>query len=130
MSMYDMALGDGLQHARGATLLALIGRPDVGRFRDAWLERTEDGQARLAVYTRNGGGNREEYTDVIEDLAAHPQYLGDSDDSFDPTYATFYFSMPDPLPEEWAWITTALLQPPVVTGQRWVDLFARMKGKP
>lgn len=31
-----------------------------GRLRDGWLEIGDDGQPRVAIYTRNGGGNREE----------------------------------------------------------------------
>ena len=45
------------------------------------------------VHTRNGGGNREGYWPIgIED---HPNYIGDQDDDFDPTYADIYFSLPD-----------------------------------
>lgn len=54
MSLYNMLFG---QSANADALLAVLGltRGSVGRYRDCYL--TEDG--RIAVYTRNGGGNRE-----------------------------------------------------------------------
>jgi hypothetical protein len=57
----------------------------------------------VAIYTRQGGGNRECWCDDYdnhedyclsannEELTNHPNYLSDSDDDFDSTYATFYF---------------------------------------
>jgi hypothetical protein len=77
---------------------------DVGRFRDAYIA---DGK--IAIYTRNGGGNRECWEThgdgddpgcscpgcIIEEvLPQHPHYLYDEDDDFDSTYATIYFSFP------------------------------------
>lgn len=97
MSMYSLAVGDGHQNDRGAILIAALGNPDVGRFRDAWVEKGEDGEPVIAIYTRNGGGNREGYAGVIADLQDHPMYLRDADDDFDSTYATFYFRTPDHL---------------------------------
>lgn len=63
-----------------------------GRFRDAWLN--SDGME-IHIYTRNGGGNREEYWYVFKILRSHPQYLRDIDDEFDSTYATIVFRVPD-----------------------------------
>ena len=90
MSLYNMLFGSN-PHADA--LLGILGldRGDVGRFRDCFL--TEDG--RIAVYTRNGGGNREEYQHVFDSLSSHPQHISDSDDDFDCTYATIWFSVPD-----------------------------------
>jgi hypothetical protein len=77
---------------------------DVGRFRDAFVTNGE-----IAVYTRNGGGNRrcihnakdkdcgqpDCYACVINHrLPKHPLYLRDKDDNFDNTYATVYFKLP------------------------------------
>lgn len=90
-------------------LLRLLGDPNVGRLRDAWLEKLPDGTLRIAVYTRNGGGNREHYSDDREEgvecgctgciitysLPSHPLYIEDRDDEFDCTYATVYFRVPD-----------------------------------
>ena len=59
MSMYNMIFGE---NAASDWLLALLDltRADVGRFRDAYV--TDDG-TQIAVYTRNGGGNREHWVD-------------------------------------------------------------------
>jgi hypothetical protein len=69
-------------------ILATLGlKPaDIGRFRDCFVT-----QGRIAVYTRNGGGNREEY---MPDFSDHPEYIEDKDDTFDSTYATIYFRLP------------------------------------
>lgn len=74
------------------TYLAALGLlpEDVGRFRDAYVYNGE-----ICVYTRNGGGNREEYQPVIDKLKHHPLYLRDTDDAFDNTYCTIYFSIPE-----------------------------------
>lgn len=125
MSMYSMVAGDGHQYDRGRILLAALGNPDPGRFRDAWVEKGENGQPVIAIYTRNGGGNREEYEGVIADLQDHPLYLRDADDDFDSTYATFYFSTPAELRDQFREIA----QEPVDTDQRWMDVIAALSGK-
>ena len=48
----------------------------------------------ISVYTRVGGGNREDYKDEIKELRSHPNYIWDYDDDFDSTFATFQFSVP------------------------------------
>jgi hypothetical protein len=101
MGMYNAVFGDG---QRGYPLLAVLGFEqvsDVGRYRDAWVEKGEEGGYRIAVYTRNGGNNREEY---MPDFLAHPYYLRDQDDEYDNTYATIYFSCP---PELYAMVMAA-----------------------
>lgn len=54
MSMYGLLHGE---NSDADLLLAALGltRNDVGRYRDAWV--SEKGE--IAVYTRNGGGNRQ-----------------------------------------------------------------------
>lgn len=107
MGLYDIAVGDGHQAERGAVFLAFLGNPVVARFRDAWAEKGDDGEPVIAIYTRQGGGNRECYCDKStdhlpgqcyaacnEELARHPLYIRDADDDFDATYATFYFRCP------------------------------------
>lgn len=113
MSMYDLVAGDGGQHDRGSVLLAVLGNPDPGRFRDAWVERDESGEPIIAIYTRNGGGNRECYCGDDDEpgsctgcrgeaFAAHPLHLRNADDTFDSTYATYYFSVPPEYRDELA----------------------------
>lgn len=136
MSMYDLALGDGHQAARGQILLSFLaykeGQPlRVGRFRDAWIEQDPADGLRIAVYTRNGGGNRDRSCAdevphcgqcsgcVMEDLPQHPLYLRDADDSFDSTYATVYFRFPDTIPEDLRGALVEVAVEPVDMAQKW-----------
>lgn len=98
MSMYNMVFGEN-QHSD--LLLACLGlsRGDMGRFRDAFIQ---DGM--IAVYTRNGGGNRECWNDdcagdctgchMTNIIPEYKYYISDSDDEFDSTYATIFFEFP------------------------------------
>jgi hypothetical protein len=76
--------------------LAILGLcpDDVGRFRDCFLQKTDEGEIRIVIYTRNGGGNRDDYAEVTEKLQAHPEYVTDFDDDFDCTYASYVFKVP------------------------------------
>lgn len=105
--MYNTIHGTN-KHA--PTLLAMLGIDQAdgkwksGRFRDAFLNASG---AHILVYTRNGGGNRECWERTAGDgclcpgcvitrhLPRHPNYLADHDDSFDATYATVEFSVPE-----------------------------------
>jgi hypothetical protein len=95
--MYNLVHG---RNQQAPLVLALLGLApgDVGRFRDAWFEKTADGGLRCAVHTRNGGGNREDQSDAWETIQAHPMYQDDADDDFDCTYATAYFGIPPETP--------------------------------
>lgn len=100
MSLYNLLHGQN--PATGAFLAALgLDQPDekypTGRFRDIYL--SEDGKE-IILFTRNGGGNREQYQSVIDNLATHPLYLRDYDDDFDCTYAYIVFSVPEDIKEE------------------------------
>lgn len=63
----------------------------VPRFRDCFLHK--DGT--IVIYTRTGGGNREEYKSQNDAMKFHKHYLRDEDDSFDKTYALFHFAIPE-----------------------------------
>lgn len=93
MSLYSLAFG---QNPIADVLLGVLGlkRDDVGRFRDAFVSGGE-----IAIYTRNGGGNRDEYQHVFDTLSGHQCYLRDEDDEFDCTYATIYFRFPEEFAE-------------------------------
>jgi hypothetical protein len=71
-------------------ILGFLGktREDFGRFRNVYME---DGY--IVVFTRNGGGNRDDY--FPEWVTDHPWYSHDADDDFDCTYANIYFKVPD-----------------------------------
>ena len=94
MGMYNMIFG---QNPMSDAILATLGltREDTGRFRDCFVSNGE-----IAVYTRNGGGNREDYQDIFDNLSKHFCYLRNEDDEFDCTYATIYFKFPDQYAEE------------------------------
>lgn len=89
--LYNMLFG---RNPYADILMAMLGLTpaNVGRYRDCYPN--EDG-TRILVYTRNGGGNREQYQAVIDELAKHPCYLSDCDDDFDCTYATIAFKVPE-----------------------------------
>jgi hypothetical protein len=118
MSMYNLVFG---MNAHSDLLLSFLGltKGDFGRFRDTYL--TEDGK--IAVYTRLGGGNRDDYEDIIGKLQKHPNYEGDTDDDFDCTYATFYFSIPDKYKE----IADAMPKQGESTDERWVKKLDEIK---
>ena len=89
MSLYNMVFG---ANPDSDTLLEILGktRAEFGRFRDVYVE---DGC--IVVHTRNGGGNREDYEDVFDEMSTHPWYVRDADEDFDSTYANIYFKVPD-----------------------------------
>lgn len=88
MSLYNMLFG---KNPNTKEILAALGLEEcqVERFRDCFIE---DGK--IVIFTRTGGGNREDYPN--EALVNHPNYLYDEDDGFDSTYAYYYFSLPEP----------------------------------
>jgi len=93
--LYNMIFGDGQEELRGSLLgLNLLGleREAFARYRDAWIEKLDDGTLRLAFYTRNGGDNADPNIDVM--LSAHPEFLYDQEDTYDNTYRTYYFNVP------------------------------------
>lgn len=85
------------QNPNSAILLSMLGidqegsKYSSGRFRDIYLNA--DG-TKILLYTRNGGGNREDYQQVFDELETHPNYVKDYDDDFDCTYATIEFTVP------------------------------------
>lgn len=89
MSMYNMLFG---MNPDSDKLLSLLGktRDDFGRFRNVYLE---DGY--IVVHTRNGGGNREDYEHVFDNMSTHPWYSHDEDDDYDCTYANIFFKIPE-----------------------------------
>ena len=113
MSMYNMIHG---QNPLSVIYLKMLGLSpdDVGRFRDCYLNGDE-----IAVYTRNGGGNRESYEEVFAELEEHENYLRDEDDEFDCTYATIYFSIPAQYEADVLMIKLAIDQNTVPPDEKW-----------
>ena len=89
MSLYNMLFG---MNPDADKLLEILGKSagDFGRFRNVYMT---DGY--IVVHTRCGGGNREDYEDVFDEMSEHPWYSHDEDDDFDCTYADIYFKIPE-----------------------------------
>jgi hypothetical protein len=131
MSLYNMMNG-----VTAATffILPMLGKhPDeYPRFRDCFTADQEhpEYQDHIMVYTRVGGGNREDYIDEIEALQNLPGYIADFDDSFDCTFATFVFQVPEEIKEDYAKITSGKLVE--ISGsykKRLYDVFPKLKEK-
>jgi len=90
MSLYNMLFKENEKADKLLNMLAL-NRESFGRYRDVYLNA--DG-TKIIVYTRCGGGNREEYNYVFENMKEHPNYISDYDDSYDNTYCYFEFKVP------------------------------------
>lgn len=149
MSMYGLVFDGAGAHERGGLLLGVLGFTkfsDVGRFRDAWLEKDDAGQPMIAVYTRNGGGNREEcwnhdnepMSETVDSAAcecpackanhflpAHELWARGVDDEFDSTYRTEYFRVP----EKFLADLTPLAGEHVDTSGRWLAAIDAIGGK-
>lgn len=125
MSLYNMLFG---QNYFSHFYLAMLGLTpgDVGRFRDCFLQKTDEGDIRIVVYTRNGGGNREDYEGTTATLQDHPEYVTDFDDEFDCTYASYVFKVP----AKWADVVRKMAESPdqqVDPGARFQKLLSDMQ---
>ena len=100
-------------------LLSLLGLSvnDFYRFRDCYL--TEDGQ--IAVYTRGGGGNRDDHEDPRTEFGNNPNFLGAEDDDFDCTYMTYTFKVPDE-----AKAVLEGMEPTLPPAEKWSSLLASL----
>lgn len=118
MSMYNMLFG---MNPDSDKLLSLLGKTagDFGRFRNVYME---DGF--IVVHTRNGGGNREDYEDVFDEMSGHPWYSHDADDDFDCTYANIYFKVPE---DDKAFVYLKGLNEGRNPSEQWAELFAHME---
>ena len=95
MSLYNMIHG-----VTSATffILPMLGKhpEEYPRFRDCFTKDTEHPEynEHIHVYTRVGGNNRGcDFGE--EDLYKHPNFVTSFDDSFDNTFATYVFSVPE-----------------------------------
>jgi hypothetical protein len=90
---------------------------DFGRYRDIYT--TED---YIVVYTRCGGGNRDEYDDVFMYMEDHPLYAYNEDDDFDCTYASFFFKHPPEYHEMLVEMSKGTITP----SEKWQALFTSL----
>ena|SRR3990167_10308610 len=101
------------------------GKFETGRFRDIYLN--EDG-TKIILLTRNGGGNRDSYQSVFDDLEAnHPNYLTNYDDDFDCTYAYIEFSVPKEFKEDLK--ALAVGEKPKNMWEKTNEAISRLEGK-
>lgn len=143
--MYNLLFG---KNPNSGALLALLdidqdnGNWQSGRFRDIYVTELDKKKV-IALYTRNGGGNRRECWDegeeekdywndeknrcdcpaccINENLPKHPNYLSDEDDDFDSTYNTCYFS----IPEGYEVAKDVLKEP----AEKWEELFNNLEAR-
>lgn len=131
--MYNMIFGENKNALLLLGVLGLI-REDFYRYRDCYL--SEEGE--IAVYTRGGGNNRNCYCEdyghephdddscVVpshEKNREHAMYLRDEDDSFDNTYATFYFSIPEDVDRE----KLVVVEPELARDEIWVSFLSALR---
>jgi hypothetical protein len=96
MSLYNMING-----ANPATffILPMLGKhPDeYPRYRDCFMSDEEHPEYddHIHIYTRTGGGNREFYESENDSMTEMPEFVTDYDDSFDSTYASWIFRVPE-----------------------------------
>lgn len=107
MSLYNIM--NGVTVATFFVLPMLGKHPDeYPRFRDCFLQDEDHPEynGHIHVYTRVGGGNRDDYQGSIDEMRKHPNYIADFDDSFDSTFASFIFSVPDEWKEDFEKFTS------------------------
>lgn len=75
-------------------LLDMLGfnRDSFPRFRDCYLSHDFEN---IIVYTRSGGPNRVNHAMTIHYIKQSPYYVKDLDDTFDETFMSFYFNIPE-----------------------------------
>jgi hypothetical protein len=117
MSLYNMLFGEGND---ADFLLKLLGkdRDDFGRFRSVYV--TED---HIVVHTRCGGGNRDDYEAVFDEMSMHPLYSHDADDDFDCTYADIHFKHP----AEYSELLKEMSVGTVTPAEKWKMLFENLE---
>ena len=80
-------------------ILPMLGKhaDEYPRFRDCFLKDEEHPKYddHIHVYTRTGGGNRENYRKENQAMREMDGFVTDYDDSFDSTYASWVFKIPE-----------------------------------
>lgn len=103
MSFYNMI--NGVNPCTFYFLPMLGKHPDeYPRFRDCFLFDKEHPEYDdyIQVYTRTGGGNREGYWLENAEMEDMPEYVTNFDDSYDCTYASWVFRVPERWKEDFA----------------------------
>lgn len=116
--LYNALFGENV--SQKDFLLKLLGKHagDFGRYRDIYVT-----DKHIVVHTRNGGGNRDEYEYVFEEMSSHPLYAFDEDDDFDCTYANIYFKYPEGYEE----VLTEMAAGTITPSEKWKLLFEALE---
>ena len=146
MSLYNLV--NGVNPATFFILPMLGKHPDeYPRFRDCFIgkatnddvevdafgipvKKQELSKKLISIYTRVGGGNREDYENEISELRAMKSYIEDYDDDFDSTFATFVFEVPEEVAGDYSKVINGEI---METSQQYKDqvdkVFPKLKGK-
>jgi hypothetical protein len=118
--LYNMLFGENA--SQKDFLFSLLGKDqqDFGRYRDIYV--TDE---YIVVHTRCGGGNREDYEYVFDEMSMHPLYSHDEDDDFDCTYADIYFKHPKEYEEVLKEMAVGVITP----AEKWKLLFEALDAK-
>ena len=92
-SLYNMVVGHDPFALAVLSSLNFSTSSEIPRFRDAYVKPGDP--HRLVVFTRTGGGNREEYAEENQSLRDRPGFVEDYDDDFDSTFAHFVYEVPE-----------------------------------
>ena len=117
MSLYNMLFGENASQKDFLLKLLDKNENDFGRYRDVYV--TED---YIVVHTRCGGGNREYYEHVFDEMEEHPLYAYNEDSEYDCTYADIYFTHPP----EYSELLKAMSVGTVTPTEKWETLFTAL----
>jgi len=95
MSLYNQIFGTNPASDMLLAMLKFNNVNEIGRYRDVSLKRDLEAGLQVVIFTRMGGGNRENYEKEINFLKSKKGYVRDYDDEYDSTYANFVFEIPD-----------------------------------
>ncbi len=130
MSLYNMI--HGVNQTTFFILPMLGEHPDeYPRFRDCFTSDEEHPEYdnMIHIYTRVGGNNRGcGYGE--DELIADPLFLATFDDSFDNTYATYIFDIPEEFEDDFKLIQKGkITETSDMYKQKVVDVFPKIKDK-
>lgn len=130
MSLYNVTCGNN--PLIGLILASIQRVQPIGfdRLRDAYLDLQPDGSVLLAVYTRCGGGNREEYQSMFTVAAGHPLFVREEDSDFDNTYATLWFKAPEHMAADFKRLAELAKMLTVTPATRFETVMADLENKP
>jgi hypothetical protein len=118
MSLYNMLHGCNKMAGHFLQLLGLV-EGEIERFRDVFV-KTHRKERYIVVYTRTGGGSRDDYPN--DALTSNEYYVRDHDDAFDPTYAHYYFRIPDAAKE-----LVSTMADDTSPTEKWKSLFEKLE---